>query len=230
MQSSHAKRSVIIVSGGLDSCGVASYWKDRKYQVYLLTFDYGQRSKQEIKSALMIGKLLKAKEHKIVDISFMKDLYGASNVLTNENKAMPSHFRSNIIVPIRNAVFLTIASAHAFSIRADIVAYGAHLTDQPYPDCRPKFAEQLSKTLNLGDIDAIRTGSHPAIKMWSPAIAGLSKAEMLKITYGLLQENVFKTWSCYLDGVKQCGKCESCNNRKLAFKLAGIEDKTEYAI
>ena len=222
-------KSVCIISGGLDSSGVASYWKSRGYDLYLLTFDYGQRAKQEIKRARQIGRLLGAKEHNVVDISFMKDLYGSTNVLTNESLVMPSHFQSNIIVPIRNAVFLTIATAHAFSIGAKILAYGAHLSDQPYPDCRPRFAKNLAATLNLGDIDAIKSRLHPPIEIWSPAIAGMTKDAMLKISNRLLGDRIFLTWSCYLNGIKQCGKCESCRNRKLAFKLAGIIDKTDYA-
>ena len=221
-------KSVCIISGGLDSAGVASYWKDRGYELYLLTFDYGQRAKQEMKRARDIAGVLEAKEHSVIDISFMKGLYGSSNVLTDERKEIPSTFQSNIIVPIRNAVFLTIASAHAFAIGADVVAYGAHLTDQPYPDCRPEFTKALSETLNLGDIDAIKAGAHPSVDIWSPAVAGLTKDALLKISYNLLGNNVFRTWSCYLDGQSQCGKCESCRNRKLAFELACIKDNTEY--
>lgn len=222
------QKAVVIVSGGLDSSGVAAYWKRESYELYLLTFDYGQRASREINRALEIGEKLDASSHKVLDISFMKELYGGSNVLTDESKVMPKTFQSNIIVPIRNAVFLTIATAYAFSLRADIVAYGAHLTDQPYPDCRPQFAKELSATLNLGDIDAIKGGVHPQVRIWSPAIEGLSKDEMLKISYGILGDGVYRTWSCYLNGEKQCGECESCNNRKKAFKLAGIQDLTDY--
>jgi 7-cyano-7-deazaguanine synthase len=221
-------KAVCIISGGLDSSGVASYWKEKQFELFLLTFDYGQRAKQEIKRAREVGKILGAKEHKIVDISFMKELYGSTNVLTDETMEMPTHFQSNIIVPIRNAVFLTIATAHAFAIGAEVLAYGAHLTDQPYPDCRPEFAKSLAATLNLGDIDAIKSQLHPPIEIWSPAISGMTKDEMLRISYMLLKERVFRTWSCYLDGKLQCGKCESCRNRKRAFKLAGIKDMTEY--
>ena len=213
----------------MDSCGTASYWKKEGYDLYLLTFIYGQRAKEEINRALELGRNLGAKEHKVIDISFMKELYGSTNVLTDETKEMPSSFQSNIIVPIRNAVFLTIATAHAFSLGAELLAYGAHLTDAPYPDCRPEFASALASALNLGDIDAIRSKSHPEIRIWSPAIAGLSKDQMLKISYSILGKNIYRTWSCYIDGTKQCGRCESCNNRKRAFKLAGIEDLTEYA-
>lgn len=222
-------KAVCIISGGLDSSGVASYWKDKNYDLHLMTFNYGQRATQEIKRAVEIGNFLETREHKFIDISFMKDLYGSTNVLTDESKEMPSKFQSNIIVPIRNAVFLTIATAHAFAIGAELLAYGAHLTDHPYPDCRPEFTKRLQEALNLGDIDAIKSGIHPSIELWSPAIAGLSKAEMLKMSHKLLKEQVFRTWSCYLDGERQCGMCESCRNRKEAFKFAGIEDRTEYA-
>jgi len=221
-------KAVTILSGGLDSSGVASYWKNKDFEIFPITFDYGQRAKQEIKRAKEIVRTIKANDHKIIDISFMKDLYGSTNVLTDSSKTMPNSFQSNIIVPIRNAVFLTISTAYAFSIGAGVVAYGAHLTDQPYPDCRPEFTYKLAEALNLGDIDAIRSGEHPAVEMWSPAIQGLSKSEMLKLSYDLIGSEVFRTWSCYIDGEKQCGVCESCSNRKTAFRQAGIVDLTEY--
>lgn len=223
------KRAVAIVSGGLDSSGAAAFWRDKGYEIFPLTFDYGQRARQELKRAQEITRALAATNHRIIDISFMKDLYGSTNVLTDITKSVPSSFQSNIIVPIRNAVFLTIATAYAFSVVADVVAYGAHLSDQPYPDCRPEFAKRMMEALNLGDIDAIKSGNHPQAEIWSPAIAGLSKSDMLKISYKLLGDTVFRTWSCYLDGEKQCGVCESCNNRKFAFQQAGIADLTDYA-
>ena len=225
---SQDKKAVVIASGGLDSSGVASYWRNKSYVLHLLTFNYGQRAVKEIQRALEIGKILNAKDHKIVDISFMKELYGASNVLTDESKEMPSRFQSNIIVPIRNAIFLSIATALAFSIGADVVAYGAHLTDQPYPDCRPEFAQKFAEALNLGDVDAINSKLHPPVSIWSPAIEGLKKEGMLKISFDLMKDDIYKTWSCYLDLDKHCGRCESCHNRKIAFRLASIPDKTEY--
>jgi 7-cyano-7-deazaguanine synthase len=221
-------KAVVIVSGGIDSVGTAAYWKNKRRNLYLLTFLYGQRARVEVERSLELGRELGAIQHKLVDISFMKELYGGTNVLTDETKEMPSKFQTNIIVPIRNAVFLTIAAAWAFSINANVVAYGAHLTDNPYPDCRPAFTKSLASTLNLGDIDAIERGDHAGIDIWSPATANLQKWEMLKLSYQLLGSAVFRTWSCYLDGEVQCGKCESCINRRRAFEKAGIEDKTEY--
>jgi 7-cyano-7-deazaguanine synthase len=223
------RKAVIILSGGLDSSGVTAFWAKEGYFIYLLTFNYGQRATQEIRRAQEIGRRVNAREHKIIDISFMKELYGSTNVLTDPSKEMPSSFQSNIIVPIRNGVFLTIAAAYSFSIGANIVAYGAHLSDQPYPDCRPEFTKALADALNLGDIDAVRQGLHPRIDIWSPAVQGLSKEAMLRISYDILKDAVYRTWSCYEDGDFHCGRCESCNNRRKAFKLAGIDDLTTYA-
>lgn len=222
------RKAVCIISGGLDSSGVAAFWKSKGRELYLLTFDYGQRAKHEIEQALKIGELLQAKEHKVLDISFMKDLYGNTNVLTDKTLKMPSSFQSNIIVPIRNAIFLTISTAYAFSVQADLVAYGAHSTDKPYPDCRPEFAKKLQDALNLGDVDSIKAKTHPRVNIWSPSIAGLSKADLLKRSHKLLKGGIFVTWSCYLDGRVQCGRCESCRNRRSAFEQANIKDLTAY--
>ena len=75
-------RAVCILSGGLDStCYAALLAKD--YDIYLITFAYGQRAIREIERARYFAKVLKAKDHKVVDISFMKSLYGGSNALTD---------------------------------------------------------------------------------------------------------------------------------------------------
>lgn len=183
----------------------------------------------------MIARHLKAEEYRIVDISFMKDLYATSNVLTNDQATMPSRFDYSIVVPARNAIFLTIASAWAFSIDAKMVAYGAHKGDTNYPDCRPEFIKSINEMINLTEIDGIKLGIRSEIKIWSPALDGMEKHDLLRIGYKVLGDKLFETWSCYSEGVKHnskvvhCGKCESCMNRKNAFVAAGIDDRTKYA-
>ena len=161
------KKAVIILSGGLDSACMMSYLK-KGYQLYGITFAYGQRASQEIKAAKRIAKLLRLKEHRILDIGFMKDLYGESNVLTSTKKMMPSTFEYSIVVPIRNAVFLSIATAWAFTLNAELVAYGAQKGDTQYPDCRPGFTRKLEAALNQGEIDGIKKKIRHKIKIWSP--------------------------------------------------------------
>ena len=221
------KKAVIVLSGGLDSACMMSYLK-KGYQLYGITFAYGQRASEEIKAAKRIGKLLKLKEHKILDIGFMKNLYGESNVLTSSTKKMPEKFNYSIVVPIRNAVFLSIATAWAFTINASLVAYGAQKGDTQYPDCRPGFSRKLEAALNQGEIDGIKKKIRQNIKIWSPYSEGISKSDLIKTGHRVLGNEIFKTWSCYLNLKSQCCKCESCHNRKKAFIKAKISDKTKY--
>ncbi len=215
-------------SGGLDSVCTATYLR-KQYDLYGITFSYGQKAGKEVKVAQQFSKLLKFREHKVVDIGFMKDLYEKTNALTNSKIEIPSKFDYSIVAPIRNAIFLSIASAWAFSKKAELVAYGAHLGDMRYPDCRPAFARLLSKALNEGETDGIKLGLRKKVRIWSPFMDNLSKSDLLKTGYEELGEHIFKSWSCYGSTKIHCGKCESCNNRKLAFSQSKILDKTKYS-
>jgi 7-cyano-7-deazaguanine synthase len=221
-------KAVIVFSGGLDSVCTATYLR-KQYDLYGITFSYGQKASKEVKVAQQFSKLLKFKEHKVIDIGFMKDLYEKTNALTNSKMQIPSKFDYSIVAPIRNAIFLSIASAWAFSKKAELVAYGAHLGDKRYPDCRPVFARLLSKALNEGEIDGIKLGLRKKIRIWSPFMENLSKSDLLKNGYANLGEHIFKSWSCYGNTKIHCGKCESCNNRKLAFSQSKIFDRTQYS-
>ena len=221
------KKAVIVFSGGLDSVCACTYLKSR-YDLYGISFSYGQRASPEIKSARKFAKILGLKEHKIIDIGFMQDLYGGTNVLTDSKMKLPSKFEYSIVVPIRNAVFLSIATAWAFSLEASLVAFGAHKGDKNYPDCRPSFSKKIQSAFNEGEIDGIKMGVRKAVKIWSPYQKNLAKSDMIKKGYKVLGNSIFKTWSCYSNKKFHCGKCESCNNRKLAFKAAKIKDKTKY--
>jgi len=221
------EKAVIVFSGGLDSVCACTYLKSR-YDLYGISFSYGQRASPEIKSARKFAKILGLKEHRIIDIGFMQDLYGSTNVLTDSKTKLPSKFEYSIVVPIRNAVFLSIATAWAFSLKASLVAFGAHKGDKNYPDCRPSFSKKIQSAFNEGEIDGIKMGVRKAVKIWSPYQKNLAKSDMIKKGYKVLGNSIFKTWSCYSNKKFHCGKCESCNNRKLAFKTAKIKDKTKY--
>ena len=223
------KKAIIVFSGGLDSVCTAIHLQSR-FDLYAITFSYGQKANQEMLMAKHFAKILKLKEHKTVNIGFMKELYEKTNALTNSKMKIPSKFNYSIVVPIRNAIFLSIASAWAFSKNAQLVAYGAHRGDQMYPDCRPSFTRLIEKSFNEGEIDGIRQGLRKKVGVWTPFIAGLSKSDLVKIGYKRLGDEIFKPWSCYANTKSQCGRCESWINRKVAFHNAKIIDKTKYRI
>lgn len=222
------ERAVIVFSGGVDSVCCASLLKPR-YDLYGISFSYGQKAAKEVRTARALARKLGLKEHRVADIGFMKGLYGDSNALTSAKKRIPGSFEYSVVVPVRNAVFLAVASAWAYSLGASLVAYGAHTGDRHYPDCRPAFAKRLASALNLGEADGIRSGARRKLEIWSPYAEGLSKGDLLRKGYGAVGDSVFRTWSCYGGGRLHCGVCESCSNRKAAFAEAGIPDKTGYA-
>jgi 7-cyano-7-deazaguanine synthase len=217
-------------------CYAASLAANDGYDLYLLTFAYGQRAQREIERSRYFANVLNAKDHKVADMDFMKSLYNNSNALTDSRQELSQEFSQSLVVPIRNAVFLTIAAAWAMSINAKVVAYGAHTGDTlHYPDCRPAFVSAMREALNTAESDSILSGLRQQIMILSPAVMGLDKSTLARTGYNILGDKIFHTWSCYSDGIKvdgdyfHCGRCESCINRKNAFTNAQIEDKTEYA-
>lgn len=214
-------KAICLISGGVDSATSAAIAKSEGYELYCLSFDYGQIAKRELESAKKVAKALGAKEHRIVGITFLRDLYGKGvTALMDKKMPMPGKFEPSVIVPFRNGIMLAIAAGYADSVGADAIFYGPQGDDAPFfPDCRKEFVSAMSKAISLG------TGSKLEVK--NP-IANKSKAEVIKLGVKL-GVPVELTWSCYLNGKVQCGRCDSCNNRKNAFKAAGIKDPTKYA-
>jgi 7-cyano-7-deazaguanine synthase len=211
-------KCVIVLSGGPDSAVVAYWAKKEGYKLYPLTFNYGQIAVKETHSAEKIAESLGAKT-KIVDLSALKSVFGDVTSLCNSDIPLTAEFSQPIIVPFRNAIFLSVAVSYAVSVGADKIYYGAHGSDEPfYPDCRREFYEAFEKAAKLG------TGENISIQA---PFSGKRKSEVIEegVKLGVPFE---LTWSCYREDAKHCGRCESCVNRKKAFKEAGIADQTKY--
>jgi 7-cyano-7-deazaguanine synthase len=212
------KKCVIVLSGGPDSATVAYWAKAQGYQIHPITFNYGQIALKETEAAQKIAKKLRTTT-KIIDLSALKEIFSGVTSLCNTNIPLTSEFSAPIIVPFRNAIFLSAAVAYAVAIGTDKIFYGAQGSDEPfYPDCRREFYEAFEKAAQLGACDKI------TIKA---PFSGSKKSDLIRegAKLGVLFE---LTWSCYLDKIKHCGKCESCNNRKKAFQEAGVADPTKY--
>jgi 7-cyano-7-deazaguanine synthase len=211
-------KCVVVLSGGPDSTVVVYWAKSQGYDVHCLSFKYGQIADKETKHAKLIAQNLGA-TIKVIDMNNLKELFMGVTSLCDRNIALTSTFSQPIIVPFRNAIFLSIAVAYAAGICAQNVFYGAHGSDAKfYPDCREEFYKSMEQTARLG--------TEMNIEIKAP-FSGIPKSELIKI--GVSLGVPFQlTWSCYLDGETHCGKCESCVNRRNAFKEAGITDPTEY--
>ena len=222
-------KAVFLFSGGLDSVAMASKIV-KTHDVYALTFDYGQKAKKELESAKYFAKKLEFNEHKIIDVSFLKTLYGDSTALIDDDKSLPSTFDQTVVVPVRNAIFLSIATAYALSIGAKAVFCGIYgIGSECPPDSRLEFTHNMEQTLYLADRDAIDSGLRSRVQIVTPATSNLSKIEILKGGVKELGDDIVKAWSCYANGDIHCGTCTSCIERWDAFARANLTDPTEYA-
>jgi len=224
-------KTLIICSGGLDSVSMALVHKDD--DLTLLTFNYGQKATSENDVVEWLANRLNAKFMKW-DISSLSQIFGDKNQLTNSDVNVEEGYTNSIVVPLRNGVFLQLALTYAYSHGFDKVVLGSHLddcviqeetNDYGFPDCTPGFFKAMDAAARLGTLKTDKK-----VEVESASIRGWHKLDLIKMAYDIDKEALFKTWSCYKNGAKQCGVCDSCRNRKNAFKECGIVDETDYEL
>ncbi len=217
------KKAVVLLSGGLDSTVAMYMAKDEGYEVYALSFDYGQKHRRELECAMASARLVVAAEHKMVSLNLN---LGSNSSLTNPDVAVEDGDadRTDIpqtYVPARNMVFLSVAASYAESIGAEHIFIGVSQVDYSgYVDCRESFIKAMENAINQGTVMAVE--ENKPITIHAPFLYK-SKAEEIQMG-AALKVDFSKTWSCYRGGEKPCGTCDSCLLRAKAFALAGVND------
>jgi 7-cyano-7-deazaguanine synthase len=226
-------KAVVLLSGGIDSTTVLAIAKLEGFEVYAISFRYGQRHQIELTKADLIAKSLGVKDHIVLDIDLRP--FGGSALTSNID--VPKE-RSNLemssgipptYVPARNTVFLSLSLAWAEVIGADHIFIGVNALDYSgYPDCRTEFIESFEAMANLATKASVESGRK--IKIHTPLI-DLTKAQIIKkgLSLGI---DYAMTSSCYdpsYDGVP-CGKCDSCQLRLNGFADAGEIDPLNYTL
>jgi 7-cyano-7-deazaguanine synthase len=218
------RRFVALLSGGLDSAAatalaLASGWEGR----LALTFDYGQRARTaELRQAERLARHFRL-PHRIVPLPWFENLRHGGALLGQGiiPEPDPSHLGDRTVteataravwVPNRNGVFLNIAAAFAEDLGAEAVVVGFNREEAAtFPDNSEAF---LAATR-----DALRFSCGRPIDVLSPT-APLDKAGIVRTLLGtdFPWEHL---WSCYRDGERMCGRCESC--RRLERAIDGTE-------
>ena len=78
------KKAVCLISGGLDSCVTAYIAKKLDYNIYSLSFKYGQQHNKELDCAKIISSELKAKNHTVFKLNI--NIFGGSSLFKGEFK------------------------------------------------------------------------------------------------------------------------------------------------
>jgi 7-cyano-7-deazaguanine synthase len=223
------KKAVCLISGGLDSAVTAFIAKKQGYDLYGLSFRYGQRHKKEISCAKKIAQAVGVTDHIIFNIDLQK--FGGSSLLSTSSHKIKNHALKDIgktipstYVPARNTVFLSLALAYAEVINATAIFIGVNAVDySAYPDCRPNYIRAYQHLANLATKQGVKGKK---IHINAPLLS-LSKAEIIK-TGVKLNVPFTKTWSCYRGDVKACGRCDSCRLRLKGFHEAKVKDPIPY--
>lgn len=224
------KKAVVLLSGGLDSATVAAIASSEGYDLYALSFSYGQRHSVELDAARALAKAHQAAAHLVIDLdptvflssSLVSDIGVLKDRDVDHADDIPSTY-----VPARNILFLSYALSWAETVGSSDIFIGVNALDYSgYPDCRPEFIAAFQTMANLGT-KAGATG-HP-LTIHAP-LQHLRKSEIIAkgISLGV---DYSLTHSCYDPSAEglACGRCDSCLLRKKGFDEAGVADPTRYA-
>ncbi len=219
--------AVVLLSGGLDSATVLAIAQDEGYQVYAISFRYGQRHQFELTRARQLATRARVARHVTLDIDLAQ--FGGSALTADIG--VPKHDSADDIgtnipvtyVPARNTVFLSLALAYAESIGSGNIFIGVNALDYSgYPDCRPEYIAAFERMANLATKAGVEGSA--SIKIHTPLIK-LTKAQI--ITRGLaLGVDYSQTTSCYDPGAggQPCQHCDACLLRMRGFEQNGMLD------
>jgi 7-cyano-7-deazaguanine synthase len=224
-------KTVLALSGGLDSTTLLLYLLNMGHEVFPLSFQYGSKHNSYERKA--VSKVYRAlASNKQVYTPAVLDLFPVfanlpinSTLLLSGEDVPEGHYEEEsmrkTVVPGRNLIFASILASYAEAVGADIVSLGVHAGDHHiYPDCRPYFIGSLNQTI-LASTDR-------KVYVFAPFLDN-TKEMIVKI--GLEMGVPFElTRTCYKDQEIACGKCGSCQERLEAFALNNARDPLEYEI
>ena len=214
-------KAVIVLSGGMDSSTLL-YDLIQKWEMFPISFNYKQRHKIELEYAKKTAKKL-GLVHKVIDISNVNQVMEGSSLTRKDIEVPEGHYEEEnmklTVVPNRNMIMLSIATAYAVSIDARTVFFGAHAGDHAvYPDCRQDFIDKLTQVTQIANYVPVKIKA-PYINLTKGQIAAIGKT--LKVDYSL-------THTCYKGQIIACGKCGACQERLEAFQFAKHIDPLKY--
>jgi 7-cyano-7-deazaguanine synthase len=219
-------KSIVLLSGGLDST-TNFYLAHRTTEIVLsLTFDYGQRAAiKEIEAAKFFSEKFGVL-HQTIKIPWIKSWNKSSLIDTHQKipignevqiDAMEQSLKTakSVWVPNRNGIFLNIAAGFAEALGAKLVIPGFNAEEAAtFPDNSAAFIESLNRSFSYS------TANQVAVECFT---IDQNKTSIVRSAMELNVE-LEKLWFCYFAGEKWCGECESCQRAKRAFYMNGLKN------
>ena len=195
-------KSIILLSGGLDSMVSTVIAQQKTKPVFALTIDYGQRAaKMEIAAAKKICRKLKI-THKTIKLPIFKGMNNLALLKSGKNISNKKLNRlRDVWIPNRNGLLINIAACFAEYYNVGIIVTGFNREEAAeFPDNKPQFIAAINHALMFSTLNKVKVISY---------VAEYTKKQIYKL--GLEYNAPMKyIYSCYLGKKQMCGKCASC--------------------
>jgi 7-cyano-7-deazaguanine synthase len=220
-------KSVVLLSGGLDSATVLAMAKNEGRECLALSFVYGQRHEIELRAAARVAAAAGVADHVVYPIDLRA--FGASALTADIDVPKDAAGAPGIpvtYVPARNTIFLALALGYAEAREANEIWIGVNAVDYSgYPDCRPDFIDAFQQVIWRGT----RSGIEKREPRLVVPLISMTKGEIIRRGVELGVDYSI-THSCYDPNAagQACGHCDSCVLRRRGFQDAGVPDPTTY--
>ncbi len=217
-------KSIVLLSGGLDSTVNLAKALTETQVILALTFDYGQKAAQkELNAAAQIAAYYRV-PLKILDLDFLKE--ATKTALVNLNEKIPSikiseldsdralETARQVWVPNRNGLLINIAACYAESLDCEMIVTGFNAEEAvAFPDNSPAFIKAVNASLSYSTLNKVKAKSYTQ---------HLDKTGIIRLAQEL-EIPLDMIWSCYYGDREMCGHCESCQRLLRAKEMAGVK-------
>ena len=230
------KSALVILSGGQDSTTCLWWAKQNFDEVHTLSFDYGQRHHRELEAATLVSRLAEATSHTRMVVG---NILGGRSPLTNKGEELEQYENfeqmdgvigeriEKTFVPMRNALFLTIAANFAICMNVlDMVTGVCQADNANYPDCRAEFIRSQEITINMALGLSTSRGLGDRMEIHTP-LMNLSKAQSIRKLQDIGADAFYSlafTHTAYDGQYPPTGKDHATILRAYGFEEAGVPD------
>lgn len=224
--------ALVVLSGGQDST-TCLYWAKQEYEkIHALTFDYDQRHKIEIAAAVTVAKMAGVDSHEVLQVG---PILKGRSPLTDKSQELETYENYEqmdktigdrvelTFVPMRNALFLTLAANRAAVLGIRHIVTGVCQQDNAnYPDCRREFIDNQETAINYA-LGNDKGGGW--IEIHTPLMS-LTKAASIRLARGIpgCYEALAYTHTAYDGKYPPNGKDHASTLRAKGFEEAGFPD------
>lgn len=187
-----AKKALVVLSGGQDSTTCLFAAIKEGYEVHTITFDYGQKHRIELESAMAVAALAEVPRERREVVHLGAGILTGTSPLTNPNveleqysdhKSLPGGLEKTF-VPVRNQLFLTVAANRAYVAGCEVLVTGVCQEDNGgYPDCTQAFIDAFARCTNEGTFTG-KDGAPGPLVIWTP-LMNLTKSESVELALDL---------------------------------------------